>query len=294
MLLTDFYQNVYKPLRLLNRSKRTDQLFRYTIRLYSKTLGRPATLLDLNDLDVARHLQTLLDQGRKPGGVNKERRQLVALWNLAAKKRLVEQFPVLPTVHEPEQLPMAWTTEELWRLRMSCNMQPGDYDGIPARLWWLALHHVLFATGERIAAVMQLRWSDISGDVVVFPAETRKGSKRASVATLTTQALEALELIRQPKRQLVFPWPYRANYLYKIYRDILQRAELDASSRSMFHRMRRSHATHLKAAGGDPTTSLGHQSAATTSRYIDRRLIPNNAGRLLDGVQIDTPAQLAE
>jgi integrase len=284
MLLLDFYTEIYRPLRLLNRSPRTDQLFRYTIRLFSTTLDRPATLADLTDIQVARHLQLLLAAGRKPAGVNKERRQLVALWNLAAKKRLVDQFPVLPTVHEPEQLPKAWTTEEMWRLRMSCNMQPGEYLGIPARLWWLALHHVLFATGERIAAVMQLKWADITGDVVVFPAEYRKGSKRASVATLTTQAVAALEQIRKPKRQLVFPWPYQPSYLYHVYKAILLRAELETDSRSMFHRMRRSHATHLKAAGGDPTASLGHQSAATTARYIDRRLLPNNAAKLLENL----------
>ena len=282
MLLRDFFQNIYRPLRLLNRSKRTDQLFRYSIRLFGETLGRPATLDDLTDIAVAQHLQRLLEQKRKPAGVNKERRQLVALWNLAAKKRLVDQFPVLPTVHEPEQMPKAWTTEELWRLRMSCNMQPGVYCGVPARLWWVALHHVLFATGERIAAVMQLRWKDITGNVVVFPAETRKGSKRASVATLTPAALAAIDEICKPQRELVFPWPYTSNYIYRTYRVILQRAELEHDSRSMFHRMRRSHATHLKAAGGDATASLGHASPVTTSRYIDPRMIPNAVAGMLE------------
>jgi integrase len=282
MLLGDFFQNIYRPLRLLNRSKRTDQLFRYSIRLFGETLGRPATLDDLTDIAVSRHLQRLLEQNRKPAGVNKERRQLVALWNLAAKKRLVDQFPVLPTVREPEQLPKAWTVEEMWRLRMACNMQPGVYHGVPARLWWVALHCVLFATGERIAAVMQLRWRDISGDVVVFPAESRKGSKRASVATLTPAALAALDEIRQPKRELVFPWPFGGNYIYVVYRAILLRAELETDSRSKFHRMRRSHATHLKAAGGDPTASLGHSSPVTTARYIDPRMIPNAVAGMLE------------
>jgi integrase len=282
MLLSDFFDNVYRPLRLLNRSKRTDQLFRYSIRLFGETLGRPATLDDLTDIAVSRHLQRLLEQNRKPAGVNKERRQLVALWNLAAKKRLVDQFPVLPTVHEPQQLPKAWTVEEMWRLRMACNMQPGVYHGVPARLWWVALHCVLFATGERIAAVMQLRWRDISGDVVVFPAESRKGSKRASVATLTPAALAALDEIRLPKRELVFPWPFGGNYIYVVYRQILLRAELECDSRSKFHRMRRSHATHLKAAGGDPTASLGHSSPVTTARYIDPRMIPSAVANMLE------------
>lgn len=32
-------------------------------------------------------------------------------------------------------------------------------------------------------------------------------------------------------------------------------------------RLRRSHATHLKAAGGDPTLALGHSSEEVTRRY---------------------------
>jgi hypothetical protein len=52
MLLSEFFESIYRPLRLLNRSVRTDQLFRYTIRLFAVTLGRPATLADLSDIVV--------------------------------------------------------------------------------------------------------------------------------------------------------------------------------------------------------------------------------------------------
>lgn len=289
MKLLEFFDRVYCPLRLLNRSQRTKVLFRYSIRLFERTLGRPAELSDLNDLEVARHLERLVEERRSPAGVNKERRQLVALWNLAARKRLVEDFPSVATVREPERLPEAWSLDELWRLRISCNMEPGTIAGIPAGRWWCALHLVLYSTGERVSAVLESRWRDISGASIVFPAESRKGKRKPLLATLSPEAVEALERIRLPERNLVFPWTMSKTYLYNRYRKILLRAELDDSRRSKFHRLRRSHATHLKAAGGDPTQSLGHSSAATTVRYLDPRFLPSRVAELLPS--ISTPEQ---
>lgn len=288
MLLCDFFDGVYSPLRLLNRSQRTKTLFRYSIRLFGITLGRPAELSDLSDLTVARHLERLIEEGRTPAGVNKERRQLVALWNLAARKRLVQDFPQVATVREPERLPEAWSQEELWRLRIACNMEPGTIAGVTAGRWWTALHLVLYSTGERVSAVLESRWSDISGSAIVFPAESRKGKRKPLLATLSPEALQSLERIRLPERKLVFPWPMSKTYLYTRYRKILQRAELDDSRRSKFHRIRRTHATLLKAAGGDPTQSLGHSSADVTVRYLDPRFLPSRVGELLPefGIQV--------
>lgn len=280
MLLKDFLENVYLPLRLLGRSQRTVILYRYSIELFSESLGRPAELKDLTDLVVSTHLATLLASGKRPAGVNKERSQLLALWNLAARKKYVDEFPEVRAVPEPEVIPVAWSIEELWRLRISCNYVPGDYDGVPANKWWLALHCVLWATGERISATMRMKFSAISGDSITFPAEDRKGSTKANVCRVQPYVNDAIDAIRKPERAIVFPWPHSETYLYRVYGIILKRAELDTSSRSKFHRMRRSHATHLKIAGGDPTQSLGHASPQTTEAYLDRRLLPMSESKL--------------
>lgn len=281
MTLLEFFNDVYCPLRLINKSPKTRRLYRYSIRLFGITLGREPSLDDLDDLIVARHLERLIADGRAPGGVNKERDQLVAIWNLAAKKKLVAEFPSVRRVHQPYRIPWAWTQEEMWRLRISCNMQRGTYAGIPAKTWWTALHVLLFATGERITAMLSVTWSDLSGNVLVFPAEIRKGAKRPGVCTLPAEAMQWLQEIQSPSRELIFPWPYSQSQLYKSYKQILARAELDTSSRSKFHRMRRSHATHLKVAGGDPTISLGHANPTTTTAYLDPRQIPDRVSELM-------------
>lgn len=270
--LSDYFERDYFPRRLVGRSGRTATLYRYTIRLFSKYLGRDALLTDLEDLTISRYVAWLIEDGRAPAGVNKERRQLCSLWNAAAKRRLVDQFPDVPPVPQPQHVPKAWTIEELWRLKISCNMQAGDYCGVPANQWWVALHLLLWDTAERISAVMQLRWGDVAGEWVTFRAETRKGRRKPSIKKLRLETVQALEKIRSGS-ELVFPWPYRATYIYNVYRAILKRAELDHDAKSMFHRMRRSVATHLKAAGMDATAALGHANQAITQEhYIDPRL----------------------
>ena len=281
MKLIEFYRDIYRPLRLIGGSQRTDVLYRYSIELFSSFLGRPAELTDLNDLTVGRHLQALIDEGRKRPGINKERAQLLALWRLAARKHLVSEFPEIKKIPEPETDARAWTMEELQRLYAACAEYSGEtYFGIPANKWWLALVSVCYTTGERKTAVLKSEWTHLSGNRLLFPAENRKGSKKNHIATLTPFCMNRLAQIRSNHR-LIFPWPKSPNYEYHIYNKILESAGLPKDSKSKFHRLRKSHATHLKAAGGDPTQSLGHSSAATTNRYIDLRMIPDKNADLL-------------
>jgi integrase len=275
MLLTDLFETMYRPIRLLNASPRTLTLYRYSVRIFGDTLGRSANIDDLNDLAIANHLQRLLDSGHSPGSASKERSQLLALWNFAAKRRMLDTWPGIAPIPKPESVPAAWTEEQLWRIRISCNFAAGNYHGVPANRWWLALHVLLYATGERITAVRHLRWADLSGTVLVIPAENRKGRRRPIVKHLGPDCMGVLEEIKQPARDLIFPFPFTETYLYRIYHKILARAELPTDRNSKFHRIRRTHATHLKAAGGDPSISLGHSNPAVTARYIDPRLLPS-------------------
>lgn len=57
---------------------------------------------------------------------------------------------------------------------------------------------------------------------------------------------------------------------------VLKSCGLDSGRNCMFHKIRRTHATHLYLAGGDPTQSLGHESdAMTRGYYLDPRYTRN-------------------
>lgn len=272
MNLHQFFSNLYKPLRLLGRSSRTVVLYEYSIKLFGRSLGREPVLEDLNDIEVANHLQTLLDEGRSPHGVRKERSQLLAIWNFAARKRYVHNFPEVPPIVAPMQTPKAWTRGELESLFSACRCEGGAIGGVPARRWWYAIHCVLWDTGERIGAILQLSWADLDDDWLTIRAEYRKGRRVDRVVKLHPMTVEAIRLLSQ-KNDLIFPWPYSDTYLYRVYNRILRRAGLPTDSKSKFHRMRRSFASHLHAAGADATAACGHSSDEVTRKsYLDPRI----------------------
>jgi integrase len=271
MTLSDFFEDFYQPLRLVGRSPRTLTLYDYSIRLFGDTLKRPATLKDLDDLTVSRHLQRLHLQGYSPHSINKERDQLLAIWRLAARKKLVDEFPEVQRLPAPRNIPQAWTLDEIGRLISAAENQPGEYYGVPAGLWWAARITLCYATGERTTAIGLAKWSDLRNSVIEFPPENRKGKQSPNIVELPAYAMKRLGKIRTPSRDLIFPWPYGETYQYHVFSQINRRAGLPDGSKHKFHCLRRTHATQLKIAGGDPSTSLGHSNPATTARYIDTR-----------------------
>lgn len=280
MLLAQFFTDIYTPIRLINGSKRTFQLYDYTIRKFSEHLERPAQLSDLNDLTVSRHLKAMMESGMSPHSVKKEQAQLRAIWNLAAKRRMVENFPQLPAIKAPDPIPVAWTMHELAILLRACERKSGSYRGVDASEWWSTLVLVLWETGERINAALNAQWCHLTAEIITFPAENRKGRQWSNVCQLSKETTKRVNAIKNPRRKLIWCWPYSDTYLYHVFNRILDNAGLPCDARSKFHRIRRSHATHLKINGGDPTTSLCHSNPATTARYLDPRLIPKGCDKL--------------
>jgi|ERR1700690_2884339 integrase len=78
-----------------------------------------------------------------------------------------------------------------------------------------------------------------------------------------------LKRIQQPVRELVFDMPIHYASLFYKYKRILKLAELPHGRDSMFHRMRKSVASHYEKAGGNATALLGHSSRSVTKKYID-------------------------
>jgi integrase len=274
MKVIDFFEGVYRPLRLRSRSLNTLRLYRYSIKLFSETLGHEATLEDFTDETVCRHLMALADLGYAPHSIDKERSQLLAMWNLAARKGLVGVFPDVPRDPLPEIVPMAWMQHELVALIRSCRQEVGRIGGVQSALWWTALHEVAWDSGERIGALMRIRWQDLSDDGWLrVPAEVRKGKRADKLFKLSEQTMQSLRLMQLPRRELIFAWDRSWNLIYSHYERILKRAGLPTDARSKFHRMRRSVASHYKANGGDATELLGHSDSRVTKKYLDPRIV---------------------
>lgn len=171
--------------------------------------------------------------------------------------------------------PVAWSQGELRRLFREARRTKRFVQRLPGNVVWPALLGVAYDTGERIGAILSIKWSDIDFDnhSITYRAEIRKGTqadKQAELSRSTIQALRKLHAI-SPDSPFMNGNP---SALWKAYGHILDDAGLPSDRRSKFHRLRRTHATWLHRAGGDATASLGHASDATTrASYLDTRYL---------------------
>lgn len=92
VLVRDFYAEHYRPLKLRSRSANTRRLYEFSIRNFSRFLCREATLADFNDDTIGRLMGWMVERGRSPYTVNKERSQLLAIWRFAARKKFVDHY----------------------------------------------------------------------------------------------------------------------------------------------------------------------------------------------------------
>jgi integrase len=270
MLLTELFENLYRPLRLRGRSANTTRLYGCTLRSFSKWLGYEATLQDLTDLTISRFLEHRASI-RSPYTAEKERSQLLSLWRLAADRNLLKDRPCVPPGPLPERTPEAWSLEQMHALMRAAEATRGTVGNVEARYWYPALISVLWETAERIGAVLACTPHDFVSPTLAVRAEYRKGGKRDRIYRLSDETCERVRLACGTRR--IFEWTQNPGYLWLRYKDVVARAGLGTSRKCGFHQLRRTSASHYAALGGDPVKLLDHSSPRITQRwYLDRRM----------------------
>lgn len=270
--LQEFLTDIYAPLKGID--ERTIIVYTMTIKPFGKFLGHEPRLCDLEELTVARFLASRVRE-RAPATAAKDRSQLRALWEFAARRGILNTWPTIPLIKVPERVPEAWLTEEFERLLFEASKERVVLDGIPAGLFWRALLLVLYDTGERITSVMGLRWSGWRGSTVLFRAEHRKGQRRDIVRDISVETADAMLAIRGDRGpdDPVFPWPRNRQYLWRRLGIILERAKLPAGRKDKFHRIRKTTASYFEAAGHSAQRLLDHADPQTTRAYLDPRIV---------------------
>lgn len=270
----DALLDMYARKRLKLSSPNTLRLYKHSIKAFSQTLGRPATIEDFHDDALEEHMARIVSSGLSIASANKDYAQLTALWRFANRNRLVQTWPNVVPFREPEQIPLGWMPNEIDRLFTAIDQEQGTIKGAPARMWWRALLLVLFDTGERIGAVRKLERSSLVGNHLLVPAAFRKGNRRDKLFALRDETVQILQdLIVLHREPLLFPWDRCETYVYNRYSTILRRAGLSTDRRSKFHRIRRTVASAVASQGGNPTTAMDHANARTTKRYLDPRIV---------------------
>ncbi len=301
MNLRDFLRDRYAVLH--NLKPKTVVLFGHSVDRFRDFLGREPELADLNDLEVSKFLRwraVTPHRGRicSPASVAKDKAHLVSLWNAAAKRRLVEQFPDLPRnlVRVPHHAPQAYTVEEVSRMVVQARRRNGYVGPVAAAWFWPTIIMAAWYSGERIGSLLAIRWSEVDTQrrTLTFLSEHRKGLGRTITRHITPQLAEWLEKGRRAADELVWPWlDHRTEgAIYHRLRYICESAGVTPKG---FHSIRKAAGSYVHAGGGDATTFLTHRDSKTTREHYLSPNIVEEASALdfLPPLDLDGPGKPA-
>ncbi len=255
-------------------SSSTLKHYRVTFAQFSEFLHHPTHLCDFTDENLTGFMQTMRDQGRAIPTVNQKRHYICAFWRWCAKRGLVRRWPTVQPLPEPELIPDAWSLIELRRIFDACRAQRGLIEGVAAAHWWYSIHLFWYYHGERLGASLAAKWSDYDGEMLYIPGPVRKGGVKGMLYEMMPPEKDAIEAIRAPRRELIWPWRTRSCFWYAYRTRIIETANVTyVRGKSGPQKMRRSYASHLEAAGGNATLGLRHsRSSLTRKSYIDPRI----------------------
>lgn len=269
------FESLFRPHKLRHKSAKTVYKYRLELNRFDHFLGRPAMLPDLNDVAVGDAAEWVLSKEGLDLSVESTRGfqgRICRVWDFLARKHIVADFPTIENLRRTQRVPKAWRREELRVLWQALKRQPGEIGGLAVSDFFCSFLTVMWRTSERPGALLQVEWPDVDlrdGWLRIAP-EKRKGGRQGRVYRLTGDCVEWLDRIREPARKIVWPWPHTYSYIFPRWKEILRCAGLPHDRDRMFSCVRASHASHLEAAGGDATLSLGHASRETTVRsYLD-------------------------
>lgn len=273
---------------LKNYEDRTVVMYCSTLDRFRDFLGHEPTVDDLDDLTVSKFLRwrakTVHDPKRgliKPASLAKDSAHIRALWTWLAKKRWKRsdgellEFPDYARPKVPKPVPQAYTADHLRALIAHARRRKGVVAGKPAAWYWTTKIWAMFVTGERIGAILRLRWGqvDLERCTLTFLAETRKGKRETLVSAIPPELAKMLACEKGAAGDLVWPWLDDRKMLscYSSLKILCRTAGVPYKA---FHSIRKSTASYLKKAGISAKTQLGHASEEMAeAHYYDGDIV---------------------
>ena len=271
---------------LKNLSDRTVVLYGETLDRLRDHLGHEATVDDLSDLTIARFLRWRSQQSNKrkgllsPASVAKDSAHIRTLWNWCARKRMKRsdgellEFPDYARPRVPRPRPVAYTAEELQTLINAARHRKGYVAGVPAAWFWPTMLMAMFQTGERIGAVLALRWSEVDLDrhTLTFLAATRKGHRETITRQISPELAAIMATRRRAPNDLVWPW-LEDRKIGSAYGSLRVLCRVAGVPYHPFHSIRKSTASYMKRGGASAKKQLGHSSEEMAeTHYYDERI----------------------
>jgi integrase len=252
----------------------TVKLLRGTVKLFSAHLGCDAEIEHLTDTNLKSYLAHRQRIGMAPATVEREGCKILTIWRYAASQGIVKA-PTTRMARSAAHLPVAFLRYEVRALFKAARRARGECGGVPNKIFFPALLGLVWDSGERVGAIRALTWGDIDLRKGWVTFRVRKGRGAEMMKRVSWSTRRALRKLYAVHKDCVQPFAHvHLSTKYFHLKSILRDAGLPCDRRSMLHRLRRSHASYLKLAGGDAAASLGHSSEAITVRaYYDPRVV---------------------
>lgn len=284
MLLRELLRDRIAPLK--NLSDRSVVMYESTLDRLRDHLGHEATVDDLDDLTIAKFLRwrAVTPQCSRgvisPASLAKDSAHIRTLWNWCAKKRLRKsdgellEFPDYARPRVPKPRPVAYTVDELKALLRAARHKRGIIEDVPAPWYWITKIRAMYETGERIGAVLQLRWGevDLERQTLTFLAATRKGHRETITRAISPELARIMAMHQRPADRLVWPW-LQSRKMGSAYASMRLLCQMAGVPYHPFHSIRKSTASYLKRAGKSAKNQLGHGSEEMAERhYYDEKI----------------------
>ena len=288
--MSDYLEPFQEHLRGLDRSEHTVEAYAGDVAAFfawlAERLGQDVEPLRVTIFDLKKYRQYLLDQKRKPAGINRRLAALRTFFNWAIEEKLLVTNPAqaLQGVKQDRRVPKALSAQEVYRLQRTAAGQrqlaaakAGEVvtPAVIAALRDEAVLNLLLYTGLRVSEAAALRLDDLvlNGKVGKVIVRSGKGMKYRELP-LHKEARQGLDayLKARPSDQgdhlfLGQRGPLGARGIQMQMTALGRAAGVEVTP----HMLRHTFATRLlRESGADLVTVaalMGHSSIATTQIY---------------------------
>ena len=175
--MSDYLKLFKEHLQNADRSMHTIEAYACDVAAFfawlAERLGREAEPVEVTSFDLQKYRQYLIDQGRKPAGIN---RRLAALrtffdWAIDAKLATTNPVQTIQGVKQDRRVPKALSAQEVYRLQRTAASQrklavarAGEAvkPAVIAALRDEAVLNLLLYTGLRVSEAASLRLNDLA------------------------------------------------------------------------------------------------------------------------------------
>ena len=270
MTLVDYLHEIYAVQRCI--SDNTQYQYDRSIRCLSEWLGHAIRIADLSDLLVSRWIR-YLEQLWAPRTVAAKRRDVLVVWRDAARAGMCQPPGFVRRPRVPATNPVAWSLEEMRALIESTGKLTGDLaNGLPRSRYFRCLLETGYQTGLRRGDLLAFDVSNVAGDVAAVTQCKTDQWHLVAVEPATAECLiwlsRQLVEMQDPYWQTPLRWPHNIRWLTSSLDRLCRLADVPGGG---LQRVRRTGATAIAAAGGDPMQYLGHKTPGLAYRcYVDR------------------------